>query len=112
MMKGVHEIKEFFTTLPKSHHAIQSWDCHPVPGVDPAPILVTVSGSVTHGGKPEKGSTNKVIESLPRIFHHSFVLASSINPSVAPSAAGPTNEEVQGENPLYYIVAETYRFVG
>ncbi len=83
-----------------------------ITGVDPAPILVTVSGSVTHGGKPEKGSTNKVVESLPRIFHHSFVLATSINPSAAPSAAVPTSEEVQGENPLYYIVAETYRFVG
>jgi len=77
-------------------------------GVDPAPILVTVSGSVTHGGKPEKGSTNKVIESLPRIFHHSFVLAPSTNPPV-PSAV---SEEAQSENPLYYIVAETYRFVG
>lgn len=81
-------------------------------GVDPAPILVTVSGSVTHGGKPEKSSTNKIIESLPRIFHHSFVLAPSINPSVPSSVAGPTSEEAQGENALYYIVAETYRFVG
>lgn len=81
-------------------------------GVDPAPILVTVSGSVTHGGKPEKSSTNKVVESLPRIFHHSFVLAPSTNPSVPSSVTGPTSEEAQGENPLYYIVAETYRFVG
>jgi hypothetical protein len=80
-----------------------------VTGVDPAPILVTVSGSVTHGGKLEKGSTNKIVESLPRIFHHSFVLAPSSAPS---SVTGPTNEEAQGENPLYYIVVETYRFVG
>ena len=83
-----------------------------ITGVDPAPILVTVSGSVTHGGKLEKGSTNKIVESLPRIFHHSFVLAPSINAPAAPSVTGSTSEEVQGENPLYYIVAETYRFVG
>jgi hypothetical protein len=81
-------------------------------GVDPAPILVTVSGSVTHGGRPEKSSTNKVIESLPRIFHHSFVLAPSINPSAPSTVAGSTSEDVQSENPLYYVVAETYRFVG
>lgn len=41
----VYQIKDFLAKMPESKHEIQSWDCHPIPGVfclsSIVPILIT-----------------------------------------------------------------------
>ncbi|KAG8834692.1 hypothetical protein FRC18_001619 [Serendipita sp. 400] len=108
-----NKIKEFLATMPESKHEIQSWDCHPIPGHTPAPILITVSGMVTHGDIPIKVPSTKKPGVLPRIFSQTFVLAPEPGLSIVPEAgtADPTAAAAQGSD-VYYIRSDTLRFVG
>ncbi|KAG8825419.1 hypothetical protein FRC19_011475, partial [Serendipita sp. 401] len=96
-----------------SKHEIQSWDCHPIPGHTPAPILITVSGMVTHGDIPIKVPSTKKPGVLPRIFSQTFVLAPEPGLPIVPEAgtADPTAAAAQGSD-VYYIRSDTLRFVG
>lgn len=106
--------------MPQSTHEIQSWDCHPIPGVTPTPLLITVSGTVTHGPTPPKIPPTKNPAVLPRIFAQTFVLAPETGvadaegqaqaPPVATLSGSTSNKP--GDEETFYICADTYRFVG
>jgi len=104
VVTGAEKIKDFLAKMPESKHEIQSWDCHPIPGYNPAPILITVSGTVIHGSVPPKMPQTKKHGHLPRIFSQTFVLAPEPNP---PQAEGTTSE-----GDTFYIRSDTMRFVG
>ncbi|THH16646.1 hypothetical protein EW146_g4028 [Bondarzewia mesenterica] len=73
-------------------------------GSQPPFLLVTVSGTVTHGGGPTANPTSappKTIEGHPRVFAQTFMLV--------PDAAATTKV---GEVAKYYISADALRFVG
>jgi len=117
---GKEKIKEFFLKMPQSTHEIQSWDCHPIPGHTPAPLLITVSGTVTHGPTPPKIPPTKNPAVLPRIFAQTFVIAPETGvvavqdqAPVLPAAvlSGSTGTK-PGEDETFYVRADTYRFVG
>lgn len=108
-LTGAEKIKEFLGTVPESKHEIQSWDCHPIPGYTPAPILITVSGTVTHGAMPAKIPPNKKPGLQPRVFSQTFVIAPEVAAGVPPTTA---SSGVATEGVMYYIRADTLRFVG
>lgn len=73
-------------------------------GSQPPSLLVTVSGTVIHGGGPSANPSNvpnKTIEGHPRVFAQTFMLV--------PDATAVTKA---GEVAKYYINADSMRFVG
>lgn len=74
-------------------------------GTSPPSLLITVSGSVTHGrgpaGNPPR-TPSKVVDGHPRVFSQTFIL-------VPDTAAAPSKP---GEVAKYYISADALRFVG
>jgi NTF2-related export protein 1/2 len=99
------QIKEFLAKMPESKHEIQSWDCHPVPGHTPSPILITVSGTVLHGSMPAKIPQTKKPGVLPRVFSQTFVLVHE--PTVQPAG-----QPESASSDVYYVRSDTLRFVG
>ncbi|KAI9508348.1 NTF2-like protein, partial [Russula earlei] len=102
--EGAQGVRELISKTPKTQHEVQSFDCHPIPGVQPPSLLITVSGNVTHGGGPlaNPPSTHKKnIEGHPRVFSQTFML---VPDNTAPPKIG--------ELAKYYIIADTMRFVG
>ena len=77
-------------------------------GSQPPNLLVTVSGTVTHGNTanptvPSNNNTkSKNVDGQPRVFSQTFVL-------VPDSSAVPAKT---GEVAKYYISADALRFVG
>lgn len=74
-------------------------------GTHPPSLLITVSGSVTHGrgpagNPPNTSSRNK--DGHPRVFSQTFMLVP--DPTAPPSKAG--------ELAKYYVSADALRFVG
>ncbi|GAA5881941.1 hypothetical protein JCM1840_005422 [Sporobolomyces johnsonii] len=98
------DLPAFVQQMPKSHHDVQAFDCHPISGSaagGPPSLVVTVSGQVSHGPSPtpSAGSINsKNFDHLPRVFSQSFIL--SYNPAGDPSV---------GEGG-YLIAADSFRF--
>ncbi|KAI0248374.1 NTF2-like protein [Lactifluus subvellereus] len=102
--EGSQGVRDLIAKMPKTHHEVQSFDCHPIPGGQPPSLLITVSGNVTHGGGPSANppSTHKKnIEGYPRVFSQTFMLV--------PDTTAPPKV---GEVAKYYIIADTMRFVG
>lgn len=73
-------------------------------GYNPAPILITVSGTVTHGSMPPKIPQTKKHGHLPRIFSQTFVLS--------PEPSRPQTEATTSEADTFYLRSDTMRFVG
>jgi len=91
--------------MPTTKHDVQSYDCHPIPGSQPPSLLVTVSGTVTHGKAASASTTaanTKSIEDQPRVFFQTFMLV--------PDPTAPVAKA--GEVAKYYIDADAMRFVG
>ncbi|KAI0053419.1 NTF2-like protein [Auriscalpium vulgare] len=103
--EGVQGIRDLILNMPKTTHEVQSYDCHPIPGTQPPSLLVTVSGTVVHGGGPAANPAKipKTIEGHPRVFNQSFMLVPDTGTTVAPKP---------GELAKYYITADSMRFVG
>jgi len=120
---GVDGIRSLIENMPPTKHEIQSFDCHPIPGTpggsnavnsvysdeflgaQPPSLLVTVSGSVTHGKGPQGNPPNtpaKTIDGQPRVFSQTFMLV--------PDPTAPTTKP--GEVAKYYVGADALRFVG
>ncbi|KAF9786883.1 NTF2-like protein [Thelephora terrestris] len=103
---GANGIRELLADTPITKHEVQCFDCHPIPGSQPPNLLVTVSGTVTHGNPPTVPSTNnaksKNVDGQPRVFSQTFVLVP--DPSAIPAKTG--------EVAKYYISADALRFVG
>ena len=121
--EGVDGVRELVSGIPATKHEVQSFDCHPIPGVplsppqcsyayltfragsQPPSLLVTVSGIVTHGKGPAANPANaprSAVDGHPRVFSQTFMLAPDPN-------APPTKS---GEVAKYYITADALRFVG
>ena len=120
---GVDELKELITNMPPTKHDMQSFDCHPVPGMpirymyatsfakcgtgtSPPSLLLTVSGNVTHGKGPTgnpPATSAKTIDGHPRVFSQTFMLI--------PDPDAPTSGKA-GEVAKYFITADALRFVG
>ncbi|TFY78794.1 hypothetical protein EWM64_g5218 [Hericium alpestre] len=101
---GVDAVRELMAKMPPTKHEVQSYDCHPIPGSQPPSLLITVSGSVTHGGGPAANPAStpaKSVDGQPRVFTQTFILSPD---STTPPASGGL--------PTYYITADTMRFVG
>ena len=124
---GADGVRDLLNDTPITKHEVQCFDCHPIPGrfhsypllvcrvptqpltgSQPPNLLVTVSGTVTHGNTasppaPSNNSTkSKNVEGQPRVFSQTFVL-------VPDSSAVPAKT---GEVAKYYISADAFRFVG
>jgi NTF2-related export protein 1/2 len=123
--QGVDGLKALIAKMPRTKHEVQSFDCHPIPGVylsffihlyqpldtvlflgaQPPSLLITVSGAVTHGrglaGNPAT-TPRSSIEGHPRVFAQTFIL-------VPDPTAPPTKP---GEVAKYYVGADALRFVG
>ena len=121
---GADGVRDLLNDTPITKHEVQCFDCHPIPGrlcpypsscanltltgSQPPNLLVTVSGTVTHGtpANPTAPSNNttksKNIDGQPRVFSQTFVL-------VPDSSAVPAKT---GEVAKYYISADALRFVG
>ncbi|EIM92918.1 NTF2-like protein [Stereum hirsutum FP-91666 SS1] len=102
--EGIEGVRDLITRMPKTKHEVQSFDCHPIPGSQPPSLLITVSGTVTHGGGPAANPAStpaKSIEGHPRVFSQTFML---VPDATAVAAAG--------EVAKYYINADSLRFVG
>jgi len=78
----------------------------PLTGSQPPELLVTVSGTVTHGNPnppvPSINNKSKNVDGQPRVFSQTFVL-------VPDKSAVPAKT---GEVAKYYISADALRFVG
>jgi NTF2-related export protein 1/2 len=115
--QGIAGVKDIIQNMPPTSHEVHSFDCHPIPGSDlpphpdivltasltgvqPPSLLVTVSGSVTHGRGPNQKSKN--VDGQPRVFSQTFML-------VPDSNAPPTKT---GEVAKYFVNADAMRFVG
>ena len=70
-------------------------------GTQPPSLLVTVSGTVVHGGEPD-GSSARSVDGQPRVFSQTFMLV--------PDSTAPQTKA--GEVGTYYISADAMRFVG
>jgi NTF2-related export protein 1/2 len=124
---GADGVRDLLNDTPTTKHEVQCFDCHPIPGwsrleplfarrvptqpltgSQPPNLLVTVSGTVTHGNpaNPALPSNNnaksKNVDGQPRVFSQTFVLVP--DPSVVPAKTG--------EVAKYYISADALRFVG
>jgi len=105
---GVDGVRQLLNGTPTTKHEVQCFDCHTIPGSQPPNLLVTVSGTVTHGNpvNPPAPSTNgtksKTVDGQPRVFSQTFVL-------VPDQSAVPAKT---GEVAKYYISADALRFVG
>ncbi|KAG6919028.1 hypothetical protein DXG01_009738 [Tephrocybe rancida] len=103
--QGATGIRELLEKMPVTKHDIQSFDCHPIPGTSPPSLLVSVSGSVTHGQGPSGNPAHtapRTPEGHPRVFHQTFMLVPDSNtPATKP-----------GELAKYYVSADAIRFVG
>ncbi|CEQ41873.1 SPOSA6832_03624, partial [Sporobolomyces salmonicolor] len=114
---AVADLPAFVQQMPKSHHDVQAFDCHPIAGnwrsplprrdgLWPSPSSPLFSAlfpslTVSHGPfpTPSAGSINsKNFDHLPRVFSQSFIL--SYNPAGDPSV---------GEGG-YLIAADSFRF--
>jgi hypothetical protein len=80
-------------------------------GYTPAPILITVSGTVLHGTMPAKIPPNKKPGILPRVFSQTFVLAPEPATDATTIAPG-TSVAGAAEGIMFYIRTDTLRFVG
>ncbi|KAF5385089.1 hypothetical protein D9615_001204 [Tricholomella constricta] len=103
--QGASGLRELMEKMPVTKHEVQSFDCHPIPGTSPPSLLVSVSGSVTHGRGPAGNPTNTTSrnpEGHPRVFSQTFMLV--------PDAAAPASKP--GEVAKYYVSADALRFVG
>ena len=120
-LQGAEGMHQLLQGMPPTQHEMQSFDCHPVPGMwpvlkrangadrsigtSPPQLLITVSGNVTHGAGPTanpKGSNPKDPEGHPRVFCQTFMLV--VDPTAPPSKPG--------EMAKYYVCADSFRFVG
>jgi len=105
---GTDGIRDLLNDTPTTKHEVQCFDCHPIPGSQPPNLLVTVSGTVSHGNLanptvPSNSNTkSKNVDGQPRVFSQTFVL-------VPDSSAVPAKT---GEVAKYYISADALRFVG
>ncbi|KAF9015715.1 hypothetical protein BDQ17DRAFT_1341519 [Cyathus striatus] len=103
--QGADGLRQLIEKMPVTKHDVQSFDCHPIPGTQPPSLLITVSGSVTHGRGPAGNPPNthsRAIDGHPRVFSQTFIL-------VPDPAAPPTKP---GEVAKYYVGADALRFVG
>lgn len=119
--QGADGLRQLIEKMPVTKHDVQSFDCHPIPGLcrlstkkswltarlgtSPPSLLITVSGNVTHGRGPAGNPPNthsRTIDGHPRVFSQTFML-------VPDSAAPPTKA---GEVAKYYVSADALRFVG
>jgi NTF2-related export protein 1/2 len=121
--QGVEGVKKLIQDMPSTKHEVQSYDCHPIPGLfavahsdrnaharyhtgsQPPSLLVTVSGNVTHGRGPAGNPASTPIKSVdgqPRVFFQSFMLV--------PDPTAPIVKA--GEVAKYYVDADAMRFVG
>ncbi|TFK41862.1 hypothetical protein BDQ12DRAFT_677289 [Crucibulum laeve] len=103
--QGAEGMRQLVEKMPTTKHEIHSFDCHPIPGTQPPSLLITVSGSVTHGRGPSGNPPTTPrgnIEGQPRVFAQTFML-------VPDPAAPPTKP---GEVAKYYVGADALRFVG
>ena len=74
-------------------------------GAQPPSLLITVSGTVTHGLGPSGNPPNipaRSIEGHPRVFSQTFILV--------PDPTAPLTKP--GEVAKYYVGADALRFVG
>ncbi|KAG6837311.1 hypothetical protein H0H93_011406 [Arthromyces matolae] len=103
--QGTTGVQELLEKMPVTKHEIQSLDCHPIPGTSPPSLLLTVSGSVTHGQGPTGNPTHTTPrnpEGHPRVFSQTFMLV--------PDPTAPATKP--GELAKYYVSADAIRFVG
>ncbi|TFY63398.1 hypothetical protein EVG20_g6327 [Dentipellis fragilis] len=120
---GADAVRELIAKMPKTKHEVHSYDCHPIPGAysltanarvpfnvvrvpgsQPPSLLITVTGSVVHGGGPSANPVStptKSIDGQPRVFTQTFILSPDV-----------TATKSAGEVAKYYITADTMRFVG
>jgi NTF2-related export protein 1/2 len=121
---GADGVKDIISTMPNTKHEVQCFDCQPIPGISsfsyatrqpifiyivfpsgsqPPHLLVTVSGTVTHGKPhPNPNPKAKNTEGQPRVFSQTFTLM--------PDPAAPPGKT--GEVAKYYISSDAMRFVG
>lgn len=115
-------MQELLSKMPPTRHEVQSFDCHPVPGSfvlafeeitqlnglfistgsQPPSLMVSVSGTVTHGKGPAgnpAATPARSVDGQPRVFHQTFMLVP--DPTTAP-----------GEPQKYYVNGDILRFVG
>jgi NTF2-related export protein 1/2 len=124
-VSGTDELRQLLEAMPRSDHDVQSYDCHPIPGMlldccwvtlldtfpsgssvagiqsRPPSLLVTVSGTVRHGPPPTHGpaaAKRSTFENEPRVFNQTFILI-------------PDDAHTGGE-PKYFVKADSMRFVG
>jgi len=105
---GAEGIRDLLNDTPITKHDVQCFDCQPILGSQPPNLLVTVSGTVTHGNPANptvpsnNGTKSKSVDGQPRVFSQTFVLVP--DPSAVPGKTG--------EVAKYYISADALRFVG
>lgn len=118
---GAEGVKDLISRMPSTKHDVQCFDCQPIPGAFPSSasvftlskqvltgnqppnLLVTVSGTVTHGRPPANTNPKpRTIDGQPRIFSQTFMLTQ--DSTAAPGGAG--------EVAKYYISSDAMRFVG
>ncbi|KZT08747.1 NTF2-like protein [Laetiporus sulphureus 93-53] len=99
--QGSEGVRKLISSMPITKHEVQSFDCHPIPGSQPPNLLITVSGTVTHGRAPS-GKSSRSVDSQPRVFSQTFMLVP--DPTAPPSKTG--------EVAKYYVNADAMRFVG
>lgn len=75
-----------------------------------APLLITVSGTVTHGPTPPKIPPTKNPAVLPRVFAQTFILAPQATAPQVALASSTGAKPAEGE--VFYLRADTFRFVG
>ncbi|KZT27689.1 NTF2-like protein [Neolentinus lepideus HHB14362 ss-1] len=103
--QGSEGVKSMMERMPPTKHEVQSYDCHPIPGNQPPSLLITVSGTVTHGKGPigNPASTPRgSLDGQPRVFSQTFMLVP--DPTAPPAKPG--------EVAKYYVGADAMRFVG
>ncbi|GLB35804.1 putative nuclear pore RNA shuttling protein Mtr2 [Lyophyllum shimeji] len=103
--QGAAGLRKLIEKMPVTKHEVQSFDCHPIPGTSPPSLLISVSGSVTHGRGPAGNPPSTAArnpEGHPRVFSQTFMLV--------PDPAAPATKP--GEVAKYYISADALRFVG
>ncbi|KAH9828689.1 NTF2-like protein [Rhodofomes roseus] len=103
--QGSEGVRKLISAMPTTKHEIQSFDCHPIPGSQPPNLLITVSGTVTHGRGPAgnpPATSSKSVDGQPRVFSQTFMLVP--DPTAPPTKAG--------EVAKYYVNADALRFVG
>jgi len=103
--QGSDGVRKLISAMPVTKHDVQCFDCHPIPGSQPPNLLITVSGTVTHGRGPAgnpPATSNKSVDGQPRVFSQTFMLVP--DPTAPPSKTG--------EVAKYYVNADAMRFVG